>query len=155
MHNLNENITQDDELIVFADEQDDELYFADELNVEPPQSEPGWKILIVDDDAEIHSVTKLALSDLRFEDKSLQFFSAFSGAEAKQIIAHNQDIAMILLDVIMETDEAGLDVVRYVRNDLHNQIVRIILRTGGSQVRFLKTRLLLNMILTTTKLKPN
>ena len=130
MHNLNQNDTQSDELIVFADEQDDELHFADESAADRSPAVDSWKILIVDDDAEIHNVTKLALGDFYFEEKPLKFISAFSGAEAKQVAAEHDDIAMILLDVIMETDEAGLDVVKYVRNCLHNKITRIILRTG-------------------------
>jgi len=36
----------------------------------------------------------------------------------------------VLLDVIMETDQAGLDLVEFIRDTLKNETVRIILRTG-------------------------
>jgi len=92
----------------------------------------GWPILIVDDEKAIHDVTCLALSDFYYAGKGLQFFHAYSGEQAKQIMREQPDIAMILLDVVMETEHAGLEVVDYIRNDLHNPFTRIILRTGQS-----------------------
>ncbi|MCZ0899424.1 response regulator, partial [Microcoleus sp. HI-ES] len=115
----------DDELIAVGD---DELIFAEEDEAEQKPLEESWKILIVDDEIEIHNITKLALNDFKFEGKSITFISAYSGKEAKEIIQNNYDIALILLDVVMETEEAGLEVVKYIRDILNNQIVRIILR---------------------------
>lgn len=90
-----------------------------------------WNILIVDDDEEIHTVTKLALSDVIFTDRKLHFLHAYSGQQAKQLLAeHRHEIALILLDVVMENDEAGLHVVRYLREELNCHEPRIILRTG-------------------------
>lgn len=89
-----------------------------------------WKVLIVDDEPEVHAVTRLALSDFVFEEKTLEFVSAYSGDEAKAILKNSNDIAVVLLDVVMETDEAGLEVADYIRNDLDNHFTRIILRTG-------------------------
>ena len=117
----------DDKLIV-AD--DDELIFAEEDEVEEKPIEASWKILIVDDEIEIHNITKLALKDFTFENKLITFISAYSGKEAKEMLQAHRDIALILLDVVMETEEAGLEVVKYIRDILDNQIVRIILRTG-------------------------
>ncbi|MDB9312924.1 adenylate/guanylate cyclase domain-containing protein [Spirulina sp. CS-785/01] len=130
-----EGETQEGEEVIFADEEDDDdVIFADEddniFARDEENNSEKWKILIVDDEAEIHSVTQLALTGFTFEGKPLKFFCAYSGEEAKAIIRDHPDIALILLDVIMETDEAGLDVVRYIRDDLKNVIVRIILRTG-------------------------
>ncbi|HSG51627.1 MAG TPA: DUF3369 domain-containing protein, partial [Rheinheimera sp.] len=84
----------------------------------------------VDDEPEVHAVTKLALSDFNFQGKGLTFLSAYSGAEAKALIEQHPDAAIMLLDVVMETDDAGLLVARYIREQLHNEHVRIILRTG-------------------------
>ncbi|PPS41900.1 MarR family transcriptional regulator [Chroococcidiopsis sp. TS-821] len=109
-------------------QEEEEILFADET--EPAQTESGWKILIVDDDVEVHNVTKLALSDFTFENKSLVFLSAYSAQEAKQLIQLHSDIAIIFLDVVMETEDAGLQLVKYIREELKNQLVRIILRTG-------------------------
>lgn len=109
---------------------DDELIFSEEDEAQEQPIADSWKILIVDDEIEIHNITKLALNDFIFENKSITFISAFSGKEAKEIIKSNTDIALILLDVVMETEEAGLEVVKYIRDILDNKIVRIILRTG-------------------------
>ncbi|RJE77146.1 histidine kinase [Pseudoalteromonas sp. MSK9-3] len=89
-----------------------------------------WKILIVDDEPDIHTVTKITLSRFEFDNKSLEFISAFSGEEAKQLLAEHSDIALVFLDVVMESDDAGLLVAQYIREELKNAFVRIILRTG-------------------------
>lgn len=89
-----------------------------------------WKILIVDDEKAVHDVTKLVLKNLIFQGKQLVFLSALTAAEAKQFISTQPDIAVILLDVVMETNDAGLSFAQYVREELKNNFVRIILRTG-------------------------
>ena len=107
---------------------DEEIQFAEETEtIEPGNS---WKILIVDDEVEVHDVTKLALSDFTFEGKALSFISAYSAEEAKQLIQAHPDTAIVFLDVVMESENAGLDVIKYVREELGNSLVRIILRTG-------------------------
>ncbi len=112
------------------DAEDENLVFIEEDAVEEKPIKASWKVLIVDDEIEIHDITKLALKEFIFENKLITFFSAYSGKEAKEIIKNNDDIALILLDVVMETEEAGLEVVKYIRDILNNKIVRIILRTG-------------------------
>lgn len=89
-----------------------------------------WKLLVVDDEEEVHAVTRLVLDDFRFGNRPLEILSAYCGAEAKKIMETHNDIAVILLDVVMETDQAGLEVVRYIRQDLRNHFTRIVLRTG-------------------------
>jgi response regulator RpfG family c-di-GMP phosphodiesterase len=107
-----------------------DFLFADETEELAPAHNGSWKILIVDDEPEVHAVTKLALSDFVFQGKNLEFFSAFSGQDAKLLVEQHPDAAIILLDVVMETDDAGLLVARYIREVLHNHYLRIILRTG-------------------------
>jgi len=111
---------------------DDELFFIDEDVKEQTalRVQATWKLLIVDDEPAIHNVTRLALEDFVYNDKQLQIFNAYSAAEAKTIIIQHPDIAVILLDVVMEHDQAGLELVKYIRQELHNPFVRIILRTG-------------------------
>jgi diguanylate cyclase (GGDEF)-like protein len=121
--------SEDNDELIFAEEDDSLFFAANDLERERfPQD--SWKLLIVDDEVEIHDITKLALRDFTVEGKSLTFLSAFSSQEAKQIIQDNSDVAMILLDVVMETEDAGLEVVKYIRDVLKNHLVRIILRTG-------------------------
>jgi signal transduction histidine kinase len=112
----------------------DELNLASEqtaiLSNTSASENSTWKILIVDDEEEIHVVTRLALHDFNFGGRHLEFVSAYSGQQARKLIQENPDTAIILLDVVMETDDAGLEVARYIRQELGNHFVRIILRTG-------------------------
>lgn len=89
-----------------------------------------WHLLIVDDDEEIHTVTKLALSDLTVLGKQLIFHHAYSGKEAITFLKQRPDIALVLLDVVMESDDAGLKVVKQIRDELGMDEIRIVLRTG-------------------------
>lgn len=89
-----------------------------------------WILLIVDDDEDVHRITRLALTGIRYDGLKIKFLSAHSGEEACRIMRETPDVALILLDVVMETDHAGLDVAEYVRNELRNDTVRIVLRTG-------------------------
>ncbi len=113
----------------------EEIIFAAEDN-EPPlaaearRDSTAWKVVIADDDREIHNVTQLALRDFQFAGRSLVFLNAYSGREARDLIAEHPDTALILLDVIMENEDAGLQVVRHIRETLGNVLVRIVLRTG-------------------------
>lgn len=108
----------------------DNFLFAEEPEVNEAVNYGSWKVLIVDDEPEVHAVTKLALNDFQFQNKRLEFISAYSGVEARTMLSSHPDIAIVLLDVVMETDDAGLQVARYIREQLQNQFVRIILRTG-------------------------
>ena len=108
---------------------DDFLFIDDEVE-EVPEDLGSWKVLIVDDEVEVHAVTKLALRDFSLNGKTLEFVSVYSGEEAKAYFREHNDVAVVLLDVVMETDDAGLKVADYIRNDLDNHFTRIILRTG-------------------------
>ncbi|WP_233516392.1 hypothetical protein [Janthinobacterium sp. BJB426] len=115
-----------------ADEPDwlvDEPLGRTDAAAEPATAAP-WRVLIVDDDVDVHVVTKFALSQASFKGRRLSFLHAYSGAEALVLLRGTPDIAVVLLDVIMETQDAGLQVARQVREELHNSAVRIILRTG-------------------------
>ncbi|WP_309545216.1 bifunctional diguanylate cyclase/phosphodiesterase [Thalassotalea euphylliae] len=111
-----------DDFLFIDDSEDDQI--VDETCGET------WKVLIVDDDPEIHSVTQLALSDLTVLGRRLEYLHAYSGEEAKTIIEQDQEIVLVLLDVVMETDDAGLHVVKHIREQLKREDIRIVLRTG-------------------------
>ena len=109
----------------------EEILFKDETDPSPSSPlEAPWKILIVDDEADVHNVTTFMLSGQKFQNRPMHFLHAYSGEEARKILAHEQDIAIILLDVVMETDDSGLKLVHFIRQELKNLAVRIILRTG-------------------------
>jgi class 3 adenylate cyclase len=127
----------DDEELIFADEDpepdardvDDESHAEASAQITAPHGDP-WTILVVDDDDEVHQITRLALQNVRFEDQPLSVLSAHSGGEALALLGRHTGIALVLLDVVMETDDAGLRVARDIREVLHNNAVRIVLRTG-------------------------
>ena len=114
---------------------DDDLVFLDEV---PPSSvapksvdtREVWRVMIVDDDTDVHSATIFALSNLEMQHRQLEFVHAYSAAEARELLVHEQDIAVILLDVVMEQEDSGLALVRHIREALKLSEVRIILRTG-------------------------
>ena len=89
-----------------------------------------WRILVVDDDAEVHAVTRLILGKIHYKGRGIELLSAHSGIEARQVMTSQSDIAVVLLDVVMETDDAGLRLVSVIREELGNTATRIILRTG-------------------------
>lgn len=109
----------------------DDLLFSDEDEVEEQTTaSEAWKILIVDDEQSVHDVTVMVLKKFQFQGRPLEFFHAHSGAEAKQMMRDHPDTALILLDVVMEEDDAGLKVAHHIREELKNHFVRIVLRTG-------------------------
>jgi signal transduction histidine kinase len=112
-------------------EQDDVLHLIDDSGAAPETSTGRkWKVAVIDDDAAVHEGTRFALSDYSLHGQTLEILSAYSAAEGRTLMHAHPDIAAVLLDVIMETDAAGLDLVEYIRNEIKNETVRIILRTG-------------------------
>ncbi len=113
-------MTDDNELMLFSEESKD---IREEYDL-------YWDILIVDDDCDVHSATKYALKNTKILSRELTFHDAYSAEEAKKVLSENQHIALIMLDVVMETPNAGLDFIAFVRNELGLNDLRIILRTG-------------------------
>ncbi len=111
----------DDDLLTLLD---------DESDATSRPADNSWKILIVDDDKDVHQATKFAMANTQVLDRDLQFLHAYSAAEAVQILQDQHEIAVILLDVVMESEDAGLKLVQIIRNDLQISESRIILRTG-------------------------
>ena len=108
----------------------DELIFAPEIVEDKSQLHELFKIVIIDDDQEVHAFTKLALKSFKYNNKKIEFISIYSEKEAREVLPLHKDIAVVLLDVVMETNNSGLDIVKFIRNDLHNDMSRIIIRTG-------------------------
>lgn len=110
---------------------DADFDFAPETTAaELPAELAPWVILVVDDEPQVHEVTALVMNDFRFAGRRLSFLHAYSAAEARTILRAHDDIALILLDVVMETETAGLDLAREIREDMRNTRSRIVLRTG-------------------------
>ena len=89
-----------------------------------------WRVLLVDDEPEVHEVSNLILSGLSFEGRGIELLSANSAAQARDILARCRDVALVLLDVVMETDDAGIALVQHVREQRRDSDMQIVLRTG-------------------------
>jgi len=111
---------------------DDALVFLDEPHPDQLSGNQklSWRIMIIDDDPDVHSATMFALGNLEIQNRALSFLHAYSATEARELLSKESDIAVILLDVMMEQEDAGLNLVNYVRKNLALNDVRIILRTG-------------------------
>lgn len=111
---------------------DNDDFLDDEFPADAVQDvgvEP-WVMMLVDDEPDIHTVTKLALQGVTYLGRPLDFVSCYTGEEAITTLAKRDDVAVVLLDVVMETDHAGLDCARRIREELGNTETRVVLRTG-------------------------
>lgn len=114
-------MSNDDDFVILLD---------DDPDAPAEQAVGHWKVVVIDDDPAVHEGTRFALRDYRLHGRGLEILSAYSAAEGYQLLIANPDTAIVLLDVVMETDTAGLDLVGQIRNELNNETIRIILRTG-------------------------
>lgn len=89
-----------------------------------------YKVVVADDDEEVHHVTDMILKGFLFEDHPLQIIHTYSAAQTIELFQTTKDIAVLFLDVIMEKGLSGLDVVGKIRKEMNNYSTRIILRTG-------------------------
>jgi signal transduction histidine kinase len=115
-------MAEEDDIIEFAAE--DTGQEAGSVAMRP------WKVAIIDDDPAVHEGTRFALYDYSLNGSGLALLSAYSAEEGRTLLRDHPDVAVVLLDVVMETDSAGLDLVGFIRKELKNETVRIILRTG-------------------------
>ncbi len=101
---------------------------ADDNEVLPGRN--TWKILVVDDETDVRTLTRISLKNFSFAGMMLDILEANSAEAARDILSAEQDIAVALIDVVMETDDAGLTLVEYIRGTQNNQLIRLIIRTG-------------------------
>jgi PleD family two-component response regulator len=95
---------------------EDDLVFLDETDTPSDNDSQGagkevWQVMIIDDDADVHSATTFALSNVEIQNRPLSFLHAYSAQQARDILANEPDIAVILLDVVMEQQDEGLQLV--------------------------------------------
>ena len=114
-----------DELLSFVNEEPDP-----EIGLVKSTEKKPWKILVVDDDQEVLDITMFILKDIQIFGRPLNLLNAMSGRDAREVLKRHPDVAVALLDVVMETPSAGLDLVGFIRKELGLSECRIILRTG-------------------------
>ena len=112
----------------------DEMLFVpeDDESANINKDEEVWRVLIVDDDEDVHLITALILKQCKIAGKSLVFMNAFSGGEAKTLLEDYQDqpFDLLLLDIVMEDDDSGFQVAQFLRKDLGTLSTKILIRTG-------------------------
>ena len=109
----------------------DQLVFAEEKPYQKDTKDREvWKILLVDDEPAVHEVTLLALNGYEYKGRKALFMHAYSAGEARKIFQQHSDIAVALVDVVMETDQSGIELVDWIRKQHGNPFVRLVLRTG-------------------------
>ncbi len=124
MNGDGKEVSGDDDLIQFLPDED-------EAGETGRKNESYWPVLVLDDDPDVHVATRLALQDCNILGRRLKLYSAYSGEEAKVLLLDGGvSFACILLDVVMESEDAGLKLVDYIRNVVGDNAVRIVLRTG-------------------------
>ncbi|WP_414828679.1 DUF3369 domain-containing protein [Alteromonas sp. H39] len=112
---------------------EDELVFAsDEISDNVISPKASWKILVVDDEEEVHHVTRIVLSEFLFDGREVSLTFASSAKEARNLLSNdkNREFAVAIVDVVMETSQAGLELVQWIRDEQQNHLIRLILRTG-------------------------
>ncbi|MCA9688198.1 MAG: protein kinase [Myxococcales bacterium] len=112
----------------------DDCELGGSTTVPAPREHPAWKVLIVDDDPATHQVTRLVLRDELIDDRPVELFSAHSAAEARELLRSIHDLALVIVDVVMESRRAGLELVRWIRDELGNNVARVAIRTGEQEV---------------------
>ncbi len=119
----------EDDMIDLVDADHIELVDIDagSSRVAPPTKH--WRVLVVDDDDDVHQTTRFALGKAVILGRPIELLHAYSAAEAKRILREEDEIAVILVDVVMETPDAGLSLVRQIRGDGLRDL-RVVLRTG-------------------------
>jgi len=112
--------------------EDDDMFALedDDAGTDPSRPHRTWTVVIVDDDKSVHQATEFALEGTPIMDRQLQFLHAYSSQEATELLRTATDVAVILLDVVMESEDSGLRMVKVIREDLGITEARIILRTG-------------------------
>ncbi len=108
----------------------DTLHFLDDESDTGVAAGLVWRLMVIDDEPDVHRATTFALAGVKILGRPLQFLHAYSAAEATHLLASEPDVAVVLLDVVMEREDAGLALVKTIRQDLRLAELRIILRTG-------------------------
>ncbi|MGB0215931.1 MAG: EAL domain-containing protein [Alteromonas oceani] len=98
-------------------------------------SQKNWVVLSVEDNQPYQDVLESALQEVAFEGRKIELLRASSAASAATILSKRQDISLILLDIVMETDDAGFYLIDTIRNVIGDELVRIVVLTGQPGVK--------------------
>lgn len=106
----------------------------DGIQIEVVKTMSPWKILVADDEEAVHQLMRIVLRDYAFEGQGVRIVDAYSGEEAKALLTAHPDIAVVFLDIVMETNQTGLDIIHFIRKEQQNSIIQIVLQTGQTGI---------------------
>jgi len=97
-----------------------------------------WNILVVDDEPDVLAVTRLALRDVTVYGLPIKIYTAKSKAEALELLkgplrllgSSEPIVAVALIDVVMESDHAGLELCKFIREEAGGNSTQLYIRTG-------------------------
>ncbi len=95
-------------------------------------------VLLVDDDPDVLAVSKLAMRNFEVFGLPITTYAAASKAEAIELLQSRfalraqvgAKLNVAFVDVVMETDTAGLELCDYIRNEMGNKFTQLYVRTG-------------------------
>ncbi len=85
-------------------------------------------VLIVDDEADIQLICRMNLKRLHYQGQTIQLATASSAAEAIAYMQTHPETWVILMDIVMESNHAGLDAIEVIRQ--YNSTTQIVVHTG-------------------------
>lgn len=91
-----------------------------------------WRILIAGDEEGVRETIKYALCDVEVCGRKIEFHDAYNSEMTLRLLESIPDVAVLLLDIVMEKANVGLDLISVIRNDLKMSDVRIVLRGDES-----------------------
>lgn len=91
------------------------------------ENKDNWKVLIVDENDFTHVDIKENINNLKFENKYINFYDAYTVGEAISILREENDMALVLINVDIETKDYGLKLVKHIRETLNLIDIRILL----------------------------
>ncbi len=108
----------------------DLIEFEDSIEISTTEDLPNINVALIDDNLDVIESTLFALEDIEIHGHTLKFFNATSGTAGFDLIKDTPEIQLALIDIVMETDDAGLILVEKIRNELKNSSIKLIIRTG-------------------------
>ena len=118
-------VPNDDDLLP-----DDDDQAATAVPTRRESRRPPWKVLIVDDDHDMRAVSLLALHGLTVDDVAVDIIGIESAEAGRRYLRSHSDVAVAIVDVVMESETAGLDLIHWVRGELGDHAIRLVVRTG-------------------------
>ncbi len=97
--------------------------------IPPVPATSAWRVLVVDDDPCVLDVTQMTLEGMTVDGNPLSLTLLASASDALGALGQ-QTFALVIVDVVMETQRAGLELVEALRADRRHALTQIVVRTG-------------------------